>query len=73
MAGHSTGGRSSLQCAQDSISQEYNIGAAVGYNPDPMYEECTRNNLTPLAIFTGTNDTIEPYQSGKKDFDASPV
>eukprot|EP00941_MAST-03F_sp_MAST-3F-sp1_P001731 g1731.t1 len=85
--GHSTGGRSSIQSAAFASSGKSTalrfIGASVGLNPDPCvgnkkwkHSGCTQAfNVTtvPIAIFTGTGDTIEPKGSAKANYDAFPT
>lgn len=68
VAGHSTGGRSTLQSA--ALAAAHNIGAAVGLHPDP--EDAAANASTPTLIITGTDDKVEPEGSAKADYDLLP-
>jgi len=71
VAGHSTGGRSTLQSAQDKFAVPYRIKAAVGIHPDPKLGAASNIHSVPLAIFTGDKDIIEPTGSALADWIAA--
>jgi hypothetical protein len=77
--GHSTGGMTTLKCADKDNVAKYDIGAAVVYNGDgpPSWiarmDHVNFTNIQPsLPIFmvTGTGDHIEPRGSTRKNTDA---
>ncbi len=68
VAGHSTGGRATLQSA--AVARAHRVGAACGVHPDP--EGAAANASAPTLVLTGSKDTIEPAGSARADFDLLP-
>jgi len=67
VAGHSMGGRSSLESA--AVVVAHRIGAAIGIHPDPEISAANRVGA-PFLLLTGTADHVEPTGSARADFDA---
>jgi hypothetical protein len=76
VAGHSTGGMTTLRCSYAENVEHYGIGAAFMYNGDGG-SEIEGDNITfdaispelPMFLVTGTKDIIEPKGSTKDNQD----
>ena len=70
VSGHSTGGRATFQSGV--VATKHRIRAGVAINPDPKVDSASNVTECAIAVFTGTNDSLEPKGSALADFLALP-